>query len=91
MLIAAAKLGAGDAAGLNEDAKSAADVNKDGSINAKDASVILRYAAAIGAGKKVSITDYTSETPAPTDPVIVGERVTTAQTEQAKQTVTQTV
>ena len=30
----------------------------DGDINAKDATIILRYSAAIGAGRDVEITDF---------------------------------
>ena len=30
----------------------------DGTINAKDANIVLRYAAAVGTGQKVSIKDF---------------------------------
>ena len=58
ILIAAAKIGAGDSAGLATDQKTAADVNSDGSINASDAAIILIYAAAIGAGQDVNLNDF---------------------------------
>ncbi|MCR4643795.1 MAG: dockerin type I repeat-containing protein, partial [Oscillospiraceae bacterium] len=50
ILIAAARIGAGEDSGLTDDQKNAADVNADGSINASDSAILLQYAAAAGAG-----------------------------------------
>ena len=49
VLIAAARIGAGDDAGLTAQQSALADVNSDGSVNAGDAAVILSYAAELGA------------------------------------------
>lgn len=58
VLIAAAKLGAGQDSGLDAGAATAADVNHDGVINSKDANCILRFAAAFGAGLNPVMSDY---------------------------------
>jgi hypothetical protein len=58
ILIAAAKIGTGNASGLTAELERAADVNGDGDINAKDANSVLRYAAAVGAGLSVRIEDF---------------------------------
>ena len=50
VLIAAARIGTGQASGLNETRQKAADVDHDGRINAEDAAWILRYAAGVGTG-----------------------------------------
>ena len=49
VLIAAARIGAGDDAGLTAQQSTLADVNSDGSVNAGDAAAILSYAAELGA------------------------------------------
>lgn len=59
VLIAAAKLGAGADAELNETQAANADVNSDGDLNAADATIILVYAAAVGSGaENVTIADF---------------------------------
>ncbi len=58
ILIAAARLGTGDATEFTDEQAVSADVNSDGAINAKDATVVLRYAAAVGTGSAGKLTDY---------------------------------
>ena len=52
MLIASARMGAGQESSLDEAQTQAADVNKDGIVNASDAAIVLRYAAAVGSGDR---------------------------------------
>lgn len=59
ILIAAAKVGAGEPHGLKTQQYANADVNQDDAVNAADASVILQYAAAVGAGVEgAKLTDF---------------------------------
>lgn len=59
ILIAAAKIGAGEPPGLTTEQENTADLDDDGSINAADAAIILQYAAAVGAGQSdAKITDF---------------------------------
>lgn len=58
ILIAAARLGAGETSGLTPAQESAADLDGDGSINASDAAAVLQYAAYIGAGGTASIGEF---------------------------------
>lgn len=59
VLVAAAKLGAGEDSGLTPAQMIAADVNKDGKYDAADAAIILSYCAAIGAGESnVTLEDF---------------------------------
>ena len=58
MLVAAAKIGIKQDSGLSEEAYEAADVNVDSIVNAKDANMILRYAAAVGIGQHPKFSDY---------------------------------
>ena len=44
--------------GVAYELEKAADVNGDGTINAKDANVVLRYAAAVGTGSKAKLKDF---------------------------------
>ena len=60
MLIDSAQAGAsGGGSKLTEKQQTAADVNKDGQVNASDAAVILIFSAAYNAGKTdAKIEDY---------------------------------
>lgn len=60
LLVALAKMGAGEDSGLNDTQKKAADADNSGDINAGDASVILMYAAYLGAGGTESFWVYGS-------------------------------
>ena len=58
ILIAGAKIGANNPTGLTPEKEAAADVDGNHMINAKDASVVLRYAAAMGIGIHEPISKY---------------------------------
>ncbi len=58
ILIAAARLGAGETSGLTASQESAADLDGDGSINASDAAAVLQYAAFVGAGGTAPIGEF---------------------------------
>ncbi len=58
VLVAAAKVGSGNASGLSRGQERDADVDGGGDFNAQDASLILRYAAAVGSGYRGSLTAY---------------------------------
>lgn len=58
ILIAAARLGAGETSGLTPAQETAADLDGDGSINASDAAAVLQYAAYIGAGGTAPIGEF---------------------------------
>ena len=58
MLIAAAKIGAGNESGLTPAQEKQADLNGDGIVNASDAALTLQYAAMIGAGGEGTLADY---------------------------------
>ena len=57
-ILIAAAIRSGNDSGLTIEQEAVADVNDDGSINASDAAVVLIYAAAIGAGQDVKLTDF---------------------------------
>lgn len=62
ILIAAAKMGAGEDSGLTNVQKAKADVNADGEIDASDAALILQYAAEVGSGNDVdSLAEFISK------------------------------
>ena len=58
VLIAAARIGAGNDSGLTVDQLLCADVNGDTIVNASDAAIILQYAAKIGAGGEGTLAEY---------------------------------
>ena len=58
LLIALAKMGAGEDAGLTDAQKAAADADGNGELNAADATVILQYAAFLGAGGEGTLQEF---------------------------------
>ena len=58
LLIALAKLGAGEDAGLTDTQKAAADADGNGELNAADATIILQYAAFLGAGGTGTLGEF---------------------------------
>ncbi len=58
MLVEYAKLSTGGESTLSDAEKSAADVNKDGKADAKDASAILTYYAYVSTGGDKSISEF---------------------------------
>ena len=61
ILIAAAKIGAGEGSGLSDAQYRDADLNNDGRVDASDASNVLIYAAYVGSGGTQDILTYLAQ------------------------------
>lgn len=58
ILVAAAAVGTGADSGLSAVQENAADIDHDGSFNAMDAAIVLQYAAYIGTGRTLTLTEF---------------------------------
>ena len=68
LLIALARMGAGEDSGMNDAQLAVADVDGNGTLNAADATVILQYAAYIGAGGALGLEEFLTGTGTPESP-----------------------